>query len=94
MKVYLLENGRKTICTITYKDASHVVLKGSCPQCGDAVCKLQGTGKRPSSDDQAWEADAVAACCHKHVGTLRVETSTMFGVREDEVVLNGRCRVY
>ena len=48
----------------------------------------------PSADDRAWEADAVALCCRSTVGILRVEMSTLFGVREDELVLRGRCRVY
>jgi hypothetical protein len=56
--------------------------------------KVAGTGRRPSADDRAWECDAHCLACKAHVGTLRAEMSTLFGVREDEAVLNGRPRVY
>ncbi len=54
----------------------------------------QGTGRRPSVDDRAYEADAVSACCSKAVGTLRLEVSTLFGVREDEAVARLGVRIY
>lgn len=56
--------------------------------------KVAGSGRRPSDDDRAWEADAGCVACKAHLGILRVETNTLFGVREDERVLRGRCRVY
>lgn len=56
--------------------------------------KIAGSGRRPSDDDRAWEADAGCLACKAHVGTLRVESNTLFGVREDERVLRGRVRVY
>jgi hypothetical protein len=48
----------------------------------------------PGADDRAWEADGYCTACKAHVGTIRVEPDTLFGVREDEAVLMGRCRVY
>ena len=56
--------------------------------------KVQGTGRRPSEDDRAYEADAVAACCGQRVGLLRLEVSTLFGVREDEAVARLGVRIY
>ena len=67
---------------------------GACPKCGDPGYQVTGTGKRPSEDDRAYEADAHCLKCQAYVGTLRVEVNTLFGVREDNAVLNGRCRVY
>lgn len=73
---------------------SHATCDGlKCPKC-DGVLRIGGSGKRPSSDDRAWEADGYSLCCLVPVGLIRVEVDTIFGVREDEAVLNGRCRVY
>jgi len=66
----------------------------ACPHCAHAPLQVQGTGKRPSEDDRAYEADAVSVCCSRPVGLIRAEVSTLFGVREDRAVLMGRCRVY
>jgi hypothetical protein len=77
-----------------FPDADHAQVEGSCPKCGAADFKVGGSGRRPSKDDRAWEADGYCLACRAHVGTIRVETSTLFGVREDEAVLRGRCRVY
>lgn len=68
-------------------------------RCGDCLgrgggFKVAGTGRRISSDDRAYEADAVALCCEKRVGLLRVETGTLFGVREDEAVMRLGVRIY
>ena len=95
MKVYLLTpTGPRRKARVPYEDADHAVVAGSCPACGAADFRVAGTGRRPSADDRAWEADAVALCCGRHVGTIRLEPNTLFGVREDEAVLRGRWRVY
>lgn len=67
----------------------------ACPGCG-AAAPLRLTGKNPylSKDDRALEAPAFAACCGAEVGLLRAEPETLFGVREDHAVLEGRPRVY
>lgn len=93
-RVFLLRDGKRMRCTVPFSGCDHALLAGPCPLCGAKDCKLQGTGKRPSADDRAWEVDAVAACCNNPAGVLRVEIGTLFGVREDEAVLRGRCRVY
>lgn len=90
--------------------ADHAVADGRCPGCGfqalydiaqangasrdECGFKVQGTGRRPSEDDRAYEADAVAACCGQRVGLLRLEVSTLFGVREDEAVARLGVRIY
>jgi hypothetical protein len=72
----------------------HALIDGACQHCGAAPFKAAGAGKRPSADDRAWEADAVAICCNRHVGILRVEVNTLFGVREDEAVSRLGIRIY
>lgn len=56
--------------------------------------KVAGKGRRPSADDRAWEADAGCLACRAHLGTLRVEANTLFGVREDERALRSGVRIY
>lgn len=97
MKVYLIHDGQRRACTLPYAESDHVVADGACPHCKSLEklpFKIAGSNQRPSEDDRAWEADAVALCCGRGVGILRVETNTLFGVREDRAVLAGRCRVY
>lgn len=94
MQMFLIRDGEKRKLTTPYPDADHAVVEGACPECKSTDFKIAGHGRRPSSDDRAWEADATALCCHKPVGLIRVEPDTLFGVREDEAVLQGRCRVY
>jgi hypothetical protein len=76
------------------QDALSADFDGECPHCAVAPLKVYGAGRRVSADDRAYEADSVSLCCFKFVGVIRLETNTLFGVREDEAVLRGRCRVY
>ena len=91
MKVYLLLDNQRRRCE---PQGDQAVVEGDCPLCGSKSFGVQGTGQRPSADDRAWEADGVSTCCRRRVGVIRAEMDTLFGVREDEAVLNGRCRVY
>ena len=101
MIVHLLTDTGRRACRVPSADAPHVFADGECPHCGKALC-VRGNGMRPSADDQAHEADALCVhCLHEHgdpararVGTLRVEADTIFGVREDRAVTEGRARVY
>lgn len=45
-------------------------------------------------DHDTYYADAIALCCLRRVGSMEQRVETMFGIDEDEAVLNGRCRVY
>ncbi len=89
-----------------FAGADHALCEGACPKCSHVeqapeggkasgnVFKAAGTGRRIAPDDRHYEADAVALCCKQAIGFFRVETATLFGIREDEAVLQGRCRVY
>jgi hypothetical protein len=94
MEMFLVRDGARKPIATPFDGADHATCEGEvCPTC-KAPLKLVGSGKSPSQDDRAWEAQGYSACCKAHVGLIRVETDTLFGVREDEAVLNGRCRVY
>lgn len=66
----------------------------ACPKCSDTPVALRGTDMRPSVDDRAWEANGRCLACKAHIGTIRVETTTLFGVQEDQAVLCGVWKVY
>ncbi len=103
-KIFLLVDDKRYECTeppaarglfveVTGQQCPHAGEHAPDPGCTYAFW-IRGYNRRFSADDQAYEADAACASCGKHVGILRVEVSTLFGVREDEAVLHGRCRVY
>jgi hypothetical protein len=96
MKVFLLPNGggKRLVCRVPYPEANHAVVQGAKCVCGAEPFKVQGAHKRIASDDRAYEADAVCPACGAHVGILRAEVETLFGLREDRAVLEGRFRVY
>lgn len=102
MKVYLLvKEGPRRSCRVPFEGADYALASGACPACaheepGPALkgFKVGGSGRYASADDRAWESQAYCLKCRAHVGVLRVETGTLFGVREDEAVLSGRVRVY
>lgn len=94
MKMFLLIPGSRTPLHLPHKEADHAIAAGACPKCNASPWGVQGTGRRPSVDGRAWEADGITTCCKQFAGIIRWETDTLFGVREDELVLSGRCRVY
>lgn len=79
---------------VAREGAKHAVADCVCPRCGVEPLCVSGRAMRPSDDDQAWEADGHCIACREHVGLIRHEPDTLFGVREDETVLHGRARVY
>ncbi len=95
MKILLIvKDGPRRKCVLPYTGCKHVDVEGSCPACLRSDFIVAGGDPHPSADDRAWECDACCLACKVLVGTLRVEPSTIFGVTEDERVLNGRVRVY
>ena len=94
MKLKLVTESKTYKLKLPPQHQDHVLLGEPFPECGSKECKLQGRDKRIAPDDRAYESDAVAACCAKYIGVLRLEVNTLFGLREDEAVLKGRCRVY
>jgi hypothetical protein len=93
-RLFLVRDGKKTRGSEPFEGADHAVIDGACPRCGAAPFKVQGTGRRIAQDDQAYEADGVSVCCSDHVGVLRLEVSTLFGLREDEAVFRSGVKIY
>jgi hypothetical protein len=94
-KMFLVREGKRHPLELPFPEADAAVVTGEiCPKCDVADFRVAGSGKRPSADDRAWEADAHCVACKRPVGLIRVEVDTLFGVREDRAVLEGRCRVY
>ena len=63
-----------------------------CPFCSKPL-RVQGAGNRIGGRDY-YSARGYCADCGQHVGEIRAYVSTIFGLEEDERVLNGRPRVY
>ena len=92
--IYLLCDAGRIHVTPPTASESSAACDCDCPDCGASPLRVQGTGRRVSADDRAYEADGYCAACRAHVGTIRAEVSTLFGIHEDEAVLYGRPRVY
>jgi len=93
-KLYLIREGERKKLSLPEKEATSTPVGEACPSCGEPEYKVSGGNRRISSDDRAYESDAYCCKCNTFVGTLRLEVDTLFGLREDNAVLNGRCRVY
>ena len=95
MKIFLkLPTGDVDLKT-PFDGADHALADIDCPLCkAKAPLGIQGKGQRIAEDDRAYEADGYTTCCKRHVGLIRAEPSTIFGIREDRAVLHGRPRVY
>ena len=94
MKVGLRVDERTLVAQST--DSQAATFDVPCPHCGVRPLRARGRGihAREHAAYVAYVADADCVVCSKPVGVLRVEVSTIFGIDEDERVLNGRCRVY
>ncbi len=68
-----------------------------CAECGASPMRVVGGESRFATGKDrhdTYEASAHCVQCKTRVGTLRVKMNTLFGLEEDERVLNGMCRVY
>lgn len=92
MKITIQIEETRHACTMPYDGADHVLSSVALP-CGCETRKIGGRGMTLESRD-TYRAKAGCMVCGADVGTLRVEVSTVFGIEEDERVLNGRCRVH
>lgn len=93
MRIHLIIGERRIKATLPYEGCDHVTIDEPCPSCEhESPAKLRGRGHYHSHDTH--HATAVALCCGVAVGKIEVRVSTIFGIDEDERVLNGRCRVY
>lgn len=76
-----------------HPQADHVVVQAACPKCEDEPLRVRGEGNHIESHD-TYAARALCVACGTELGTIRARMSTIFGIEEDERVLNGRARVY
>lgn len=74
-------------------DGPRGIAEGACPGCGAAPFIVQGHGRHRHSRD-TFRAAGTAKCCGDSVGYIYANVSTLFGLEEDEAVLNGFARVY
>lgn len=70
------------------------VASGICPGCGTEPFLVQGHGRSRHGSAHTYRAGATAKCCGDSVGFIFAQPETLFGLEEDEAVLNGRARVY
>jgi hypothetical protein len=95
MKIQVTINDKRRSAKEPFPDAGHLVCEGSCPLCKAEPLKVAGLagGKRYESRDTI-ACNAYCLGCKEQVGTIRVVVSTIFGIEEDERVLNGPWKVY
>lgn len=94
-------DGRRLTAERPYDGADHVTVDMPCPHgCPRTSClgvparlRVTGLGIERTTHDTHY-ARAVARCCEGPVGVLECEMSTIFGVREDEMVIAGPWKVY
>jgi len=94
MRLFLVLDGKRVPIKTPFLGADHAEGQCGCPLCSSAPIKVAGTGRRFSADDRAHEADAVCCACGQHVGIIRAEPNTLFGVREDAAVAKMGVRIY
>lgn len=94
MRIYLICDAGRIHVTPPTASQTYAEADCDCPECGAKPLRVSGTGRRISPDDRAYEADGYCSVCRAHVGTIRAEPPTLFGITEDESVLYGRPRVY
>jgi hypothetical protein len=89
--------GNKYKAEPPYANAPNVELEGnqSCPRCNDKPLRVAGfKGVEVAEANGCRYVACGCYTCGKHVGTLKVEVSSLFGEEEDRAVLFGRQRVY
>ena len=89
MKVWLQRDGKSHAVTIPFDGADYVTTTDCCSQCGSQTIR----GVDPTHDHDTYKSKALCANGHPR-GYLFARVETIFGIEEDERVLNGRCRVY
>jgi len=95
MKIFLIRDGKRFKLSTPFECSDHAVVDGeACPHCKSNPFKVVGSGKHITDDDRAYQAEGYCLECKKHVGIIRAEPLTLFGLHEDEAMLHGRCRVY
>ena len=86
--------GKVHAATRSTPDADHVVVDMPCPHCKVMPLKVRGRGSPARGHDFYKNTDAITLCCGKSVDWIRAKLDTIFGLEEDERVLNGPWKVY
>ena len=69
--------------------------EGACPGCGTEPFLVRGGNMTRLPDDRTYRAGGRCVSCNDPVGYIYWRTNTIFGLEEDEAVLeHGRARVY
>ena len=84
-------NRRRTVEVIA--DGRGAIADGECPHCEAFPFSVGGHGKHIEGHG-TYAADASCIACGERVGVLRARVETLFGLEEDEAMMNGRARVY
>lgn len=95
MKIRAHVQGRSHEARLPYPTAPAAAIDGlACPFC-KAAAPLAVLAKRSVQGHDTVRGEGYTACCDADIGGEIVVTfSTIFGLEEDERVLNGRPRVY
>lgn len=91
MKVTVIDGNERRHSARVAENSQFVTIDG-CPACGTVEPAIRGTGIT-HHDHDTYYARAVARCCGS-VFSIETKVDTVFGIEEDERVLNGRPRVY
>jgi hypothetical protein len=90
MKITVEIEGKKHAAK---SEGNYVVVAGACPHCKTEPFNVRGKGINKTDRDSHY-ADGHCLKCDARVGTIRVKLDTIFGLEEDERVLNGPWKVY
>lgn len=83
-RIFLMIPGlRVRRCKLPHPDAPSVSAPGLCPGCQCRTLVVHGVNSRRTDDDRGYVGDAVAECCGRTIGQLRVYVDTIFGVSAD-----------
>lgn len=94
MKITLAHANGKTYAGRTpYLNAPFAVIANAPPcKCGEDEVRVYS--KSPTINHDKVTGDAFCRYCDAPAGRLTAKVETIFGIEEDQNVLNGRCRVY
>lgn len=93
----ICENPDYRNCSLPYEEAPHLIVEGACPCCKDPKPEFCIRGDQQSmvqSPQFVFYCVAYCTDCMQPVGTLQVQSESLFGLEEDQLVLHGRPRVY
>lgn len=94
-KVHFHPNeGPRRKAVAPHEGAAYVVVEGACPHCKAEPFNAAGVQGTLTRGHDTYTADAGCVGCKVVTGKLIITVNTLFGIEEDERVLNGRCRVY